>query len=164
MTSQLLIMKKFFVCRSNQNNFLKKPDKTDDHLIVYCKDLITVFEAWRDHVDTTVKKVTINNFTDDPKLSINPYLMSELTVNTNVKELCFNCYTHDYWLSLVLSLCPNVQKLHFHKLTKEKLKYIAENLEFVTHIKCYYLENDVIDFYNELITHRNDINSEIKIN
>ncbi|KAL7038719.1 hypothetical protein ACKWTF_009669 [Chironomus riparius] len=158
-------MKKFLVCRSNPKHFIEKSNKSDKHLIIYCKDLKTVFEAWHDHVDCTVKKITINNFTDDPKLSINPYaLMPELTVSTSVKELNFNCYTHDYWMTLVLSLCPNVQELHFHKLTKEKLKHIAENLEFVTHIKCYYIENDIIDFYNDLISHRNDINSEIKIN
>lgn len=157
-------MKKFLVCRSNQRIFIEKSDKSNKHLIIYCKDLKTIFEAWQDHVDSTVRKITFNNFTNDPKLSKNPYLMPELMISTSVKELNFNCYTHDYWLTLVLSLCPNVQKLYFYKLTKEKLRHIAENLEFVTHIKCYYLENDVIDFYNDLISNRNDINSDIKIN
>lgn len=144
--------------------FRENLNKNDEHLIIYCKDLKTVFEAWQDQINSSIRKITINNYTDDPKLSVSPYSMTNLSISTNVKEVNFNCYTHDYWLTLVLSLCPNVQKLHFHKLTKEKLKYIAENLEYVTHIKCFYADNDIMDFYNDLISHRKDINTDIKIN
>lgn len=139
-------------------------DRNDEHLIIYCKDLITVFEAWQEQISPSIKKVTINNFTDDPKLSINPYLIPNLRVSTDITEVNFNCYTHDYWLTLILSLCPNVRKLHFFKLTKEKLLYIAEHLEYVTHIECDYVENDIVDYYRDLVSHRNDINSDIKIN
>jgi hypothetical protein len=158
-------MKSFLICRANKNTWkYDDPNKKHEHLIIYCKNLKTVFEAWSNQFNSSATKITINALTDDPTLTINPYYVPNLNVSTSVRELNFNCYTHEYWLTIILSLCPNVEKLSFFKLTKEKLKYIAENLEHVKQIDCDYMERDVEDFYTQLISARNDINDNIKIN
>lgn len=157
-------MKKFVVCNSSRKVWRNNLSGGDEHLIIYCKDIKTIFEALRDQINSHVRKITIHLYTEDPQLSINPYLVPNLEVNTCIREINFNCYTHDYWLSLVLSLFPNVENLYFFKLTKEKLKYIAENLEHVRNIRCNYSDNDLVEYYHELITQRKDINTDININ
>lgn len=159
-------MKKFLVCNASKRVFSERSmSQSDEHLIIYCKNLTTIFKAWSDQqVNENVKKITINVFTDDPSLSINPYMMPNLNVCTHVREIAFNCYTHDFWLSLVLSLCPNVEVLHFFKLSKEKLRYLVEHLEYLTHITCDSMEEDLVDYYKELIKSDKTINCSIKIN
>lgn len=156
-------MKKFVVCSANkktwnQDNLIQG----DEHLIIYCKDLKTIFEAWS-QLSQVVKKVTINVFTDDPTFTVDPCLMN-LPVNTNIKEINFNCYTHDYWLRFILDTCPNLETLSFFKLTKDKMKYAAENLENLTNIFYEYVEPDVTQFYKHLKATEKDINTHIKIN
>jgi hypothetical protein len=157
-------MKKFVACNASNKRWKVNSSSDDDHLIIYSKDITTVFQAWQDQIDAAVHRVTINIFTDDPVLTINPYLVPNLEVKTCVKEINFNCYTHDYWLALILSLCPNVEKLYFFKLTKEKLKYIAEHLDCVRRVECDFMEGDTIEFYTNLKRQRRDINADIKIN
>lgn len=156
-------MKKFVVCSAskrswNQENLIQG----DEHLIIYCKDLKTIFEAWNE-LNPNVKKVTINVFTEDPTFTVNPYLLN-LPINRNIKEIAFNCYTHDDWLRFILDTCPNLETLSFFKLTKEKVKYAAENLENLTNIFSDYVENDVKQFYKQLKATEKDINTHIKIN
>lgn len=136
----------------------------DQHLIIYCKDLKTIFNAWSTHYSDNVKKITINCYTEDPILSTNPYLMPNLKISTNVKEIIFNSYTHDYWLALFLSLCPNVEAIFFFKLTKQKIRYLAEHLDRLVHVKCDYMEDDLIEFYEELMANDKSLNGNIKIN
>lgn len=159
-------MKKFLACNASKKVWsAQMMSQNDEHLIIFCKDLKTIFQAWSDRqVNENVKKITINNFTDDPSLSINPYMMPNLTVCTHVREIIFNCYTHDYWLSLVLSLCPNVEVLHFFKLTKGKLRHLVENLEYLAHVTCNFMEDDVIDYYEKLIKNDKSINCNVRIN
>jgi hypothetical protein len=159
-------MKKFLACNANKRVWSENSmSHNDEHLIIYCKNLSTIFKAWSDQqVNVNVKKITINNFTDDPSLSINPYTMPNLSVCPHVREIHFNCYTHDYWLSLVLSLCPNVEVLHFFKLTKGKLRYLLEHLEYLTHVTCEYMEDDLINYYEELIKSDKSLNCNVKIN
>lgn len=115
-------------------------------------------------MNENVKKITINAFTDDPSLSINPYFMPNLNVCAHVREISFNCYTHDYWLSLVLSLCPNVEVVHFFKLTKGKLLYLVEHLENLTHVTCDYMEDDLVEYYEDLVRNNKALNCNVKIN
>lgn len=156
-------MKKFVVCKSSKKSF-RTADlvEGDEHAIIYCKDLKTVFEAWSD-LTPEVKAVTINVYTEDPSFTVDPFFLN-LPVNTNIKEISFNCYTHDFWLRFILDTCPNLETLFFFKLTKEKIKYAAENFEFLTHIFCDYIEEDTADFYKELKTMDKGINKRIKIN
>lgn len=157
-------MKKFVVCNASKKHWRETPEllSGDEHLIIYCKDLKTVFEAWSS-LSLAVKKVTINVFTEDPTLTINPFFMN-LQVNTNIKEISFNCYTHDVWLKFILDTCPNLETLFFHKLTKEKVKYAAENLENLVNIYCEYIEEDTANYYKQLKSTEKDINTKIKIN
>lgn len=155
-------MKKFLACNASKSTW--SVETSDEHLIIYCKDLKTIFQAWSDQMTENVKKITINVFTDDPSLSINPYLSPNLNVCTHVREIIFNCYTHDFWLSLILSLCPNVEVLHFFKLTKEKLKYLVEHLEYLSHVTCDYAEDDLIEFYKEIKKRDKSVNSNVRIN
>lgn len=156
-------MKKFVVCNSNKKNW-KQSELTDgeEHLIIYCKDLKTIFEAWS-KLSPLVKKVTINVFTEDPTFTVNPYFLN-LPINTSIKEIDFNCYTHDFWLKFILDTCPNLETLFYFKLTKEKVKYAAENLENLKHIYCDYIEEDTADFYKQLKSMDKDVNTQIKIN
>ncbi|KAG5682530.1 hypothetical protein PVAND_011877 [Polypedilum vanderplanki] len=156
-------MKKFVACNASKKRWKVNSSKDDEHLIIYSKDIKTVFQAWQE-INSNVQRLTINIFTEDPVLSINPYFVSNLEVKMNIKEINFNCYTHDYWLTLILSLCPNIEKLYFFKLTKEKLKYIAEHLDYVKNIECDFIESDTIEFYNDMRKQRKDINTDIKIN
>lgn len=156
-------MKKFVVCNASKKNW-KQTDLTDgdQHLIIYCKDLKTVFEAWN-QLSSAVKKVTINVFTEDPQFTVNPYFLN-LPINTNIKEIVFNCYTHDSWLNFILDTCPNLENLYYFKLTKEKVKYAAENFEHLKHLYCDYIEEDTAEFYKQLKSTEKDINTRIKIN
>jgi hypothetical protein len=156
-------MKKFVVCNASKKNW-KQSDLTekDEHLIIYCKNLKTIFEAWT-QLSPNVKKVTLNVFTEDPIFTINPYFMN-LQTNLAIKEIDFNCYTHDFWLKFILDTCPNLETLYFFKLTKEKVKYAAENLEHLKHIYCDYIEEDTSEFYKTLKANEKDINTKIKIN
>jgi hypothetical protein len=154
-------MKKFVVCNANKR-VRQATTSGEDHTIIYCKDLKTVFEAWS-QLGPNVSKVTINIFTEDPKFTIDPFYMN-LQVNTNIKEIFFNCYTHEFWLKFILDTCPNLESLNFYKLTKEKIKYAAENLEQLTSIYCEYIEEDVLDFYKTMKKTEKDINTRIKIN
>lgn len=155
-------MKKFLVCNASKKEW-KKPDliEGDEHLIVYCKDLKTIFEAWR-QITPSVKRVTINVFTEDPVFTIDPFYLNP-QVNTSIKEIIFNTYTHDFWLKFILDTCPNLESLYFYKLTKEKVKYAAENLESLTNIYCSYMDEDTKEFYKQMKTTEKDINSGIKI-
>jgi hypothetical protein len=157
-------MRKFVVCNSRKKHSNQSADlvKSDDHTIIYCKNLKTVFEAWAE-LRPNVTRVTINNFTEDPVFTINPFYMN-LQVNTNIKEIFFNCYTHDFWLKFILDTSPSVEQLYFFKLTKEKLKYAAENLEQLTNIYCDYIEEDAEDYYKKMKKTEKDINTSIKIN
>lgn len=156
-------MKKFVVCNASKKNW-KRNDLVagEEHLIIYCKDLKTVFEAWS-QLSAAVQKVTINVFTDDPTFTVNPYFLN-LPINTNIKEIVFNCYTHDFWLKFILDTCPNLESLFFYKLTKEKVKYAAENLEHLSHLTCDYIEEDTEEFYKQLKIMEKDVNTQIKIN
>lgn len=131
-------------------------------MIIYCKDLKTIFEAWST-LHPAIKKITINVFTEDPTFTIDPYFMN-LPVNTHIREIDFNCYTHDFWLRFILDTCPNLEILFFYKLTKEKLKYAAENLEYLRNIYCEYMEEGAADYYKQLKSTQKDINDKIKIN
>lgn len=131
-------------------------------MIIYCKNLKTVFEAWR-IITPAVKKVTINVFTDEPTFTIDPFFMN-IPINTNIREIHFNCYTHDFWLRFILDTCPNLEVLYFYKLTKDKVKYAAENLERLTNIYCDYVEEDVVEFYKQFKSTEKDVNAKIKIN
>lgn len=156
-------MKKFVVCSANKRSWNQENlIQGDEHLIIYCKDLKTIFEAWNE-LSSVVKKVTINVFTVDPTFTVNPCMLN-LQVNRNIKEITFNCYTHDYWLRFILDTCPNLETLSFFKLTKEKVKYAAENLENLTNIYSEYIEPDVKQFYKHLKATERDINTHIKIN
>jgi hypothetical protein len=157
-------MKKFIVCNASKKQFKLSAElaKSEDHWIIYCKNLKTVFEVWSE-LRQNVTRVTINNFTDDPIFTIDPFYMN-LQVNTNIREIHFNCYTHEFWLKFILDTSPNVEKLYFYKLTKEKLKYAAENLEQLTNIYCDYIEDDAEDFYKKMKKTEKDINTRIKIN
>jgi hypothetical protein len=157
-------MKKFLACNASEKRWKVDPSGDNQHLIICSKDIKTIFQAWQDHINSQTYRVTINIYTEDPMMSVNPYLVPNLEAKTCVKEIYFNCYTHDYWLALILSLSPNVERLYFFKLTKEKLKYIAEHLDYVRNIECDYMENDTIEFYNNLKAERRDINADIKIN
>lgn len=156
-------MKKFLVCNASKNNW-KQPDlvEGDEYLIVYCKNLKTVFEAWS-KIGPNVKRVTINVFTEDPTFTIDPFFLN-LQVNTTIKEIFFNSYTHDFWLRFILDTCPNLEVLYFYKLTKAKVKYAAENLENLTNIYCDYMEEDAKEFYKQMKMNEKDINTGIKIN
>ena len=155
-------MKKFLVCNASKKSW-KRNDfiQGEEHMIIYCKDLKTVFEAWS-QLTPAVTKVTINVFTEDPKFTINPFFLN-LPVNTNIREISFNCYTHDYWLRYILDTCPNLETLYFYKLTKDKVKYAAENLENLTNIYCEYIEPDATEFYKHMKATEKDINTKIKI-
>lgn len=156
-------MKKFVVCNASKKDFKQAELLSgDEHLIIYCKDLKTVFEAWS-QLSLAVKKVTINVFTEDPTFTINPFFMN-LQVNTSIKEISFNCYTHEFWLKFILDTCPNLETLYFYKLTKEKIKYAAENLENLANIYCEYIEEDTTNYYKQLKSTEKDINTKIKIN
>ncbi|CRL01947.1 CLUMA_CG015224, isoform A [Clunio marinus] len=156
-------MKKFVVCNSSKKHFKQTElHEGEEHLIIYCKDLKTVFEAWSE-LDSSVKKVTINVFTEDPTFTINPFHLN-LEINTNIREISFNCYTHDIWLKFILDTCPNLETLYFYKLTKDKLKYAAENLEHLKHMYCDYIEDDASEFYKKFKSTEKDINKNIKIN
>lgn len=158
-------MKKFLVCNSTKKIWRDSGlAANDEHLIIYCKDLKTIFQAWSTHFSDNVKKITINVNTEDPSLSINPYFMPNLKISTNVREISFNCYTHDYWLALFLSLCPNVEVIYFFKLTKEKIKYLAEHLDRLVQINCDYMEDDLINYYKHLVANDKSLNGNIKIN
>lgn len=156
-------MKKFLVCNASAKGW-KEPDlhEGDQHLIIYCKDLKTIFEAWKE-IGSKVKRVTINVFTEDPIFTIDPFFLN-LQVNTNIKEIFFNSYTHDFWLKFILDTCPNLETLYFFKLTKSKIKYAAENLESLTNIYCDFIEDDVKSYYKEMKANVKDINTGIKIN
>lgn len=156
-------MKKFAVCSSSKKNWRRNDfEQGEEHMIIYCKDLKTVFEAWST-LNPAVKKITINVFTEDPKFTVDPYFMN-LPVNTTVKEIDFNCYTHDFWLRFILDTCPNLEILFYYKLTKEKIKYAAENLEYLRNIYCEYMEEGVAEYYKQLKSTQKDINDKIKIN
>lgn len=158
-------MKKFLVCNATKKKVWNDSGmEKNEHLIIYCKDLKTIFQAWNTHYSDDVKKITLNVYTDDPIISINPYFMSNLKISIHVKEINFNCYTHDYWLALFLSLCPYVEILHFYKLTKEKLKYLAEHLDHLRHVHCDFMESDLIEFYEQLLSNDKSLNGNIKIN
>lgn len=156
-------MKKFIVCNKNSQTFFTDNLKSN-HLIIYCKDLTTIFRAWESQLNNSIQKITIHVSTTDPTLSIDPIFISNLEISTSVKEITFNCFTHNYWLFIILSLCPNVEKLYFFKLTKEKLQYVAENLERVTIVKCDFMETDTLKFYQDLISQKKGVNTDIKIN
>lgn len=162
-SESLQSMKKFVVCSASKKNW-KQSELVDgdEHLIIYCKDLKTVFEAWS-QLGSVVKKVTINVFTDDPTFTVNPYFLN-LPINTNIKEIVFNCYTHDFWLMFILDTCPNLESLYFFKLTKDKVKYAAENLEHLRYLYCDYIEEDTEDYYKQLRATEKDVNTKIKIN
>lgn len=154
-------MKKFVVCNKSKKSW-SNLSVGEEHVIIYCKDLKTIFEAWS-RLGAAVKKVTINVFTEDPTFTINPYFLN-LAINTSIKEIEFNCYTHDFWLKFILDTCPNLESLYFYKLTKDKVKYAAENLEHLKHLYCDYIEEDTVDFYKHLKTTDKDLNGGIKIN
>lgn len=156
-------MKKFVVCSASKRNW-KQNEVTggEEHVIIYCKNLKTIFEAWN-CLNSSVKKVTINVPTDDPTFTINPFYMN-LAVNTNIREIYFNCYTHDFWLKFILDTCPMLETLYFFKLTKEKVKYAADNLENLRSIYCDYIEQDTAEYYKQLKLTEKDINTMIKIN
>lgn len=156
-------MKKFLVCNPKIRSWKQSNQKVgDEHVIIYCKDLKTVFEAWS-QMGAAVKKVTINVFTEDPKFTINPYFLN-LAINTTIKDIEFNCYTDDVWLRFILDTCPNLETLYFFKLTKDKVKYAAENFEHLKHLYCDYMEEDTEEFYKQLKATNKDLNCEIKIN
>lgn len=156
-------MKKYVLCNASKKN-IKPKELVDgeEHMIIYCKDLKTVFEAWS-CMTPSIKRVTINVFTEDPTFTLNPYFMN-LPVNTNIRELYFNCYTHDFWLRFLLDTCPNLEILYFYKLTKDKIKYAAENFENLTHLYCEYIEEDTMEFYKTIKSTQKDLNTKIKIN
>lgn len=156
-------MKKFVVCSASKKNWKQNEVvEGEEHVIIYCKNLKTIFEAWSG-LNPAVKKVTINVPTDDPTFTINPFFMN-LQVNTNIREIYFNCYTHDFWLKFILDTCPNLETLYYFKLTKEKVKYAADNLENLRSIYCDYIEQDTAEYYKQLKATENDINTKIKIN
>jgi hypothetical protein len=158
-----LKLKNFVSCESKNHKFksIELNDK-EEHSIIYCKNLATIFKVFYE-LDENVKKITINVPTYDPQLTIIPTYMN-LKVNTNIKEIHFNCYTHDFWLHFILDVCPNLEILHFFMLTKEKIKYAAENLEYLKHIYCDYIEDDVEKYYKTLRSSQKDVNQDIKIN
>lgn len=158
-----LKLKTLLSCESKHHKFKTiELQENEEHSIIYCKDLRTIFNVFNE-LDETVKKLTINVPTYDPTLTINPSYMN-LKVNTNIKEIHFNCYTHDFWLQFILDVCPNLEILHFFMLTKEKIKYAAENLEYLRYITCDYIEDDVEKFYKTLKSTEKDVNQIIKIN
>lgn len=156
-------MKKFLICKSSEKSWSSATVFAEEkHVIIYCKDLKTVFETWS-QLGADVQAVTIHVFTEDPTLSINPYFVN-LTINTNIRKVKFNCYTHDFWLRLILDTCPNLESLYFFKLTKSKVKYAAENLEHLQHLYCDYIEDDVVEYYKKMKVDDKSLNGEIKIN
>jgi hypothetical protein len=156
-------MKKFVVCNAVRKNWRQNEVvEGEEHVIIYCKNLKTIFEAWSE-LNPSVKVVTINVPTDDPTFTINPFYMN-IPVNTNIREINFNCYTHDFWLKFILDTCPNIETLYFFKLTKEKVKYAADNLEKLRNLYCDYIEQDTAEYYKQLKATEKDINMKIKIN
>lgn len=158
-----LKLQNFVSCELKNRNFQTIELKdNEEHSIIYCKNLATIFKIFNE-LSENVKKITINVPTYDPQLTIIPTYMN-LKVNTNIKEIHFNCYTHDYWLRLILDVCPNLEVLHYFMLTKEKIKYAAENFEYLKHIFCDYIEDDVKKYYKTLRLSQKDVNQVIKIN
>lgn len=156
-------VKKFIACGAKKKEWkLSNIEKNEEHVIIYCKDLKSIFVTWN-NIDESVSKLTINVPTDDPRLTINPYFLN-LKVKLNIKEIHFNCYTHDLWLQVILDQCPNLEILHFYKLTKEKVRHAAENFEHLRHIYCDYIEEATEEYYKELKSSNKDINQSIKIN
>lgn len=156
-------LKRFVSCGAKQKQWkLNNLKENEDHLIIYCKDLKKLFTTWN-NIDDNVQRITVNVPTDDPHLSVNPFFMS-LKVKLKIKEIHFNCYTHDFWLQLILDLCPNIEILSFYKLTKEKVRHAAENFEHLKHIYCDYIEEGTEEYYKELKSVTKDINENIKIN
>ena len=156
-------MKKFVVCNSSKRNWRQNEVVVgEEHVIIYCKNLKTIFEAWSE-LNSAVKIVTINVPTDDPTFTLNPFYMN-LPVNTTIREISFNCYTHVFWLRFILDTCPNLETLYFFKLTKEKIKYAADNLEKLRNIYCDYIEQDTAEYYKQLKATEKDINMKININ
>jgi hypothetical protein len=147
-------MKKFVVCNAVRKNWRQNEVvEGEEHVIIYCKNLKTIFEAWS-KLNPSVKVVTINVPTHDPTFSINPFYM-KIPVNTNIREINFNCYTHDF---------SNLETLYFFKLTKEKVKYAADNLEKLRNLYCDYIEQDTAEYYKQLKATEKDINMKIRIN
>lgn len=156
-------MKNILACASSSSRVWteNKLNDDDEHLVIYCKELSTIFKAWR-HLTESMKKVTINVFTEDPTFAFDPTCLDH-KIHTSIKEINFNCYTHRVWLNLILDVCPLVEKLHFFKLTKEKLEYAANNLEYLRHVSCDYMEIDTMEFYHNLKATKTDINKSILI-